>query len=160
MKKTYICCMKKNLTFLVVSIAIASIALISCTREYPTEVCESPYTVLCGFDSAAINVRVINESGYPLCDVALKYELGDQIVQYGRMDVGDISCYSMYDDPKFFPHLTFTLGTSTYAIRDTLKSDTLPYNNMKIEDPGFYTFFISISDSLTSGKCQTRIFKE
>lgn len=157
MKNTYICFMKKNFTILV---AIVSIVLISCTREYSTNICESPYTVACGFDSTAINVRVINESGYPLCDVALKYDLGGEFIQYGRMDVDEISCYSMYPETKLFPHLTFNLGTQSYKIVDSLKSDKKPYNVMEIEDAGFYTFFISIADSLLSNKCQTRIYKE
>ena len=150
--------MKKNLTFLFASLAIASIALFSCTREYPVEVCESTPNVICGFDSVAINIRVINESGYPLCDVKMKYELDSaQIVEYGRMAINDVSCYSMYSDPKFYPYQTFTLGTASYEIKDTLKADTLPYNNKKIEFTGFYTFLISIADSLRSGTCQTRL---
>ena len=153
--------MKKNLAFLVVSLVIASVVLISCSREYPEEVCESPENVKCGFDSLAINVRVKNQSGYPLCDVKIKYELDTAyIVQYGRMDVNDISCYSMYSDPKYFPYVTFTLGNQSYKIRDTLKADTLPYNNLKIENTGFYTFYIEIIDSLRSGRCQTILVED
>ena len=153
--------MKKNLAFLFASLAIASIALFSCSREYPIEVCESPDNVICGFDSTAINVRVINRSGYPLCDVQMKYELDStQIVQYGRMDIDDISCYSMYSDPKLYPYLTFTLGTQSYEIKDSLKADTLAYNNMKIENSGFYSFWILIADSLRSGTSQTIFIEE
>ena len=83
-----------------------------------------------------------------------EHNTGD-IIQYGRMDIDDESCYMLFSAPKVYPHLTFTLGTESYAIKDSLKSDKRPYDLMKIEDPGYYTFFISIADSLRSGTCQT-----
>lgn len=153
--------MKKNLPFIFSFIAIASIVLISCTREYPDRVCESPINVQCAIDSLGINVRVVNLSGYPLCDVELIYETttGD-IIKYGRMDIDDISCYSVFVAPKVYPYITFTLGTETYEIVDSLKSDKKPYNNLLIEDSGFYTYFITYADSILSGTSQTNLFKD
>ena len=161
MKKTYICFMKKNLAFIFSSLAIVSIVFISCSREYPDRVCESPKNVMCGVDSLGINVRVVNASGYPLCDVEMIYETntGD-VIQYGRMDINEESCYSYYVAPKAYPYISFTLGYGSYEIVDSLKSSLKPYNTKFIEEAGFYTFFISIADSLTSGTSKTILAKD
>ncbi|HAW51859.1 MAG TPA: hypothetical protein DCX54_05945 [Flavobacteriales bacterium] len=153
--------MKINFPYIFSSLAILSFVLISCSREYPDRVCESPYNVNCGVDSLGINVRLVNRAGYPLCDVEIIYETttGD-VIKYGRMDIDEESCYSVYKSPKLFPYISFNLGTEHYEIADSLKDPNKPYLTKFIDGPGFYTFFISISDSLTSATSQTILARD
>ena len=153
--------MKIFRSFLLPASFCALILMYSCSREYPTRICESPSSIPCGVDSNGVNVRIINISGYPLCDFEVVYETNTGFVyKYGRLDPGTVSCYTVVNEPKVFPYVTFTLGNGKYKIRDTLKVDTLPYNNMKIETPGFYSFEVLIADSLNAELCETRYFKD
>ena len=159
LKKNYICCMK-NFRLLLLPVGIYALLFVfSCKREYPDRVCESSSNIPCGVDSNAINVRVINISGYPLCDFTVIWETNKgQQYKYGRLEDGEISCYTIVDAPKAFPYVTFNLGTGHYRIQDTLKTDTLPYNTTKIETPGLYSFEVYIADSLVTERCATRFY--
>ena len=47
--------------------------------------------------------------------------------------------------------VTFTLGTQSFKIPDTLVTDTLPYRDYVIFDNGFYNYYVNIVGTLDQG---------
>ncbi|MEQ8324529.1 MAG: hypothetical protein RIC15_11965 [Vicingaceae bacterium] len=153
--------MKKFRASLTSTAICAMLVFAGCAKDYPSKLCESNEDNPCNVDSNAINVRLINISGYPLCDVKVVYELNTgEVINYGRLDVDEQSCYAVFDAPKVYPRVTFTLGTGDFKIKDTLITDTLPYNNQKLSDPGFYSYELFVEGELNSLTCITRLRKE
>ena len=136
--------MKTTLRIALILAITASLGLLSCDKEYTDRTCEKESQVECGFDSNMVNVRVANYTGYPLCDFKVVYRGDDQtIYDYGTLHVGESSCYTKLDFTKIYPEVTFTLGTGSYVIPDSLIFDD-KYNSLKQTTPGFYTFLINI----------------
>ena len=138
----------------------------SCDKEFNERVCESPITVECAqlpFDSSKVNVRIINSTGYPLCNVQVIYETTiEEVIQYGRFENQETSCYTTFPlrNVKMFPLLSFDLGSRHYEIADSLSNTKYLYGDMLLEEAGFYSYFVLIADSLNSDTCRTFLQKE
>jgi len=134
---------------------VGSIGVFSCKKEFVDRSCEKASQVECGFDSNSVNVRVANFTGYPLCDFNVIYKSNDkEIYDYGTLHVGETSCYTKVSFTNIYPEVTFTLGTGSYVVPDSLLLDG-EYNTLKQTSPGFYTFLIQIPHSLDSQKVAT-----
>jgi len=158
--------MKNFLGYIVVSLFSISLLFYSCEKEKNTRICESPVTVRCAqlpYDSTKVNVRLINSTGYPLCNLEVIYETTvGEVVKYGRMENQEYSCFTTYPlrNVKEYPLVSFDLGSRHYVIADTLTNTNRPYGDILLENSGFYSFFVLIADSLNSDTCRTYLQKD
>lgn len=150
--------MKKFLFFsLIAAITLSP----SCTKEYKTRVCDEPSTIdqFCDTIHSRVNVRTVNLTGYPLCNVRVTYN-SNQEAPYamGRMNPSDSSCFTKFDFVKVYPIVKFTLGTKEFQILDSLR-DKEEYSSKFFNTPGFYNMFIQIEGLLDTGYVSTYIQK-
>lgn len=133
-------------------IAVASaLGVISCKKDYPSRYCDTPSQVVCEVDTSIVNVRVINKTGYPLCNFRVKYQTNTtDTLRYGTLDVEEISCYTKLTDTKVFPRLFCDLGTGHFKIPDSLTQNGFIYNGLIEDNPGFYTFYVFLGGPLDS----------
>jgi len=147
--------MKITLRLALAIAIVASLGLSSCEKDFEVRSCDTPSQIECGFDSNKVNVRIANLTGYPLCDFNVVYRTDTKdIYDYGTVLKGEYTCYIEMDFVKLYPEVTFTLGTGSYTIPDSLIFNE-KYSLLKQTSPGFFTFFIQIPYSLDSLKIST-----
>ena len=139
-----------NMRLRTAMMVVAAISLIffSCKKEYEERSCDTPSKVECKSDSGRVNVRVINFTGYPLCDFQIKYQNNQAEYEYGTLDVDEATCYTIVDYAQIYPQVFFNLGNGEFMIKDTLLSDK--YKNLEMKSNGFYSYFIQTAHSLDS----------
>ena len=69
--------MKNSIGYLVVVAFVTTLSFMACEKEYKTRVCDDTKSVECvtaPFDSTRVYVRIINNTGYPLCNFQATFE--------------------------------------------------------------------------------------
>ena len=136
-----------------------ALGLFSCAKEYQNRECDTPSRVECDHDTSMVNVRVVNYTGYPVCELKVLYYTDvAQEYNYGTLKNGDSTCYVKMNYSLAFPHITFNLGAGQFRILDSLKKVDLPYHNMKVTSKGYYTLYLQIPMPLDSERVSSVIY--
>ena len=153
--------MKKGLLTSLFIALVVSFGLVSCAKEYQDRICETPSQVEYGFDSNVVNVRVINLTGYPLCNFTVLYRTDiDRPYNYGTLEKDDTTPFAKIEFVKSFPIVDFDLGTGHFTIADSLMDIKLPYESSKILQPGFYNMYVSMDGPLDSLRVIANVFPD
>lgn len=159
-KKKYICSMEGFYRFSLVVCFAAGLGLISCKKEYQVRTCESPSKVECIEDTNVVNVRIINFTNYPLCDLTAKYKTNSEMTyEYGSMEKDAFSCYTAMDYINWFPDIRFNLGTGKFKVADSLITDP-KFINFRVTNRGFYSVIVTVAGDLDSQLVQTAVVQE
>ena len=151
--------MKKGLLTSLFIALVATFGFISCKKEYQTRVCETPSQVEYGSDSNVVNVRVINLTGYPLCNFTVLYRTDiDRPYLYGTLHKDETTPFTRIEFVKAFPIVEFDLGLGHFTIADTLMDIKYPYESFKYLDPGYYNMYVSMDGPLDSLRVNANVF--
>lgn len=149
--------MKKTGNLVIATFSLLIFGLWACTEstEY-SRACESDVEIGCKTDTNLVNVRVANWTGYPICDLNIKYAI-DVDIDYGSLDPFDTTCYVAMVKAQTFPEVMYTIGEGVYVTHDTLLVP--PYSVANIGTPGKYILTLTI-DSLTAEISKTSYLPE
>ena len=151
--------MKKGLLASLIIAIVVSFGLTSCEKEYRERICETPSLVEYGFDSNMVNIRVINLTGYPLCNFNVLYRTDiDRPYNYGTLHKEETTPFTRIEFVKAFPIVEFDLGTGHFTIADTLMDIKYPYESLRILQPGFYNMYVSMDGPLDSLRVNANVF--
>ncbi len=129
---------------------VATLGMVSCEKENRDLSCNTPPKVEFGDDSTRVNVRLINFTGYPLCNFEIIYRKDEGTpYEYGTLDVGEVTPYTTVAFTHVYPEVTFNLGTGTFTIPDSLIYDD-KYASQLQTNNGYYSFFIQTAHTLDS----------
>ena len=151
--------MKKGLLTSLIIALVVSFGLISCEKEYRERICETPSQVEYGSDSNVVNVRVINLTGYPLCNFTVLYRTDiDRPYNYGTLDKDETTPFTRIEFVKAFPVVDFDLGTGHFTLADPLMDLKYPYASLKLLPPGSYNMYVSMDGPLDSLRVNANVF--
>lgn len=141
-KKSIFAYMKKHTRLVFISAITLAMTVFSCKKEFNDRSCESPSQVDCNSDTTKVNVRIVNLTGFPLCDFTVIFDNGTKTPYiYGTLGAGETSCYTTLSSSLLYPEVTYNLGAGEFKIQDSLTRD--PYNTQRLTTPGFYSYFVN-----------------
>lgn len=159
-KKKYICSMKGFYRISLIICFISALGLYSCEKEYQVRTCETPSKVECIEDTNLVNVRIINFTNYPLCEVTAKYKTNSELMyEYGSLEKDAFTCYTSMDYINQFPDIRFNLGTGKFQVTDSLLTDP-KFINFRVTNRGFYSVIVTVAGDLDSQLVQTTVVQE
>lgn len=153
--------MKRTHWIAIIIGVVTALGIFSCAKpEGRSLYCDMPPKVDCTEDTNYVNMRVINKTDYPLCEVKVRYAHQNPTYhEYGTLDPDEFSCYSAMTVVNYYPEVTFKLGTAEFTVIDSLITNS-KYNSLYLSSKGYYSLFIDVAPFLDSHLIITTIVPE
>lgn len=117
----------------------------ACEKDRKTRECTVEASRPCAIDSNEVNIRVANQTGFPVCDFKLDFNLDTSMV-IGGILAGDTTCYFTVDKALLSPGLDFRIGAGLFSLTKGTNGATME------NDSAFITYDLFITQRLDTVK--------